>query len=810
MKKIINILLCASIITISTASLSAEELPVPTYDNALIVSIEHSITDLEEVDYIKNYFPLGLYTWLAFSHTHIDPVLDWHAGWGNADNGIQDFKDKIELYIHNAKEKDVRLHIVLCAGLSRGLSIYREAKDEDIRNCQWYNDNKLAANDQISESDPLDKYVFGTLSRYARKMQHNLRAKSRAALAFLKLKMDQEPEIFAALSGWGEAELNFNRIIHSQSLQDYFCDYSPFAVLEFRDWTCHEGLYNDVSGQYKGQGYSEGGGKYQGLSGLLAFNQDFGTSFTLWDLKYFNWSLDDDYDTNPKDQENDDPHRIPLSEYNHGSMKPASGPNFTAGGFDPPRTMEPGNKFWDLWNLFRETMVHNYVKDVARWAAAAGIPDDRWYSHQIAGDYLFGTSPDSQDKNPRYHSSASPLWTADIPPLGSPGATLYDIKFPDRFARSTKHGLEALSSLSSNWAIMEYDAETYPTGFNVSESSVEDILAQYLNTYSFGPHIINFWRWKDSSGEHQIKGMNKQQALIRFVRQVRDIACRPDLNTVFDPPQVVEFSGVHNESSGKNILSISGRIWKNQNWEWKEWGDFSRFEIYRGESPDFAADEAHLLAGIEDYEYDDNTAKNWKVYYYKIRAVNSQGTGGQLSREIQLPEGVSYLLSLKAGQGGTTKPVPGIYDYYAGYKVNVEAVAEVGFFFSEWSGDVSGGANPMSVLMDKDKSITAHFSEIEIQPPINFKGQIEVNRAWIIIEYVHRLTWEADPRNINVEQYRIYEVQDSTQVLIAELDSAIFEYMRRDAEKNRDYTYEIRAVDMYGNESLPGVITVND
>jgi len=810
MKKIINTLLCISIVTISAPSLSAEELPIPTYDNALIVSIEHSITDLAEVEYIKNNFPFGLYAWLAFSRTHVDPTLDWHAGWGNADNGIQDFKDKIELYIQNAKEKNVRLHIVLCAGLARGLSIYREAKEEDIRNCQWYNDNKLAANDQISGSNPLDKYVFGTLSRYARKMQRNLRAKAKAALAFLKLKMDQEPEVVVALSGWGEAELNFNRIIHSQSLQDYFCDYSPFAVLEFRDWICHEGLYDGVSGQYKGQGYSEGGSKYQGSSGLLAFNQDFSTAFTLWDLKYFNWSLDDDYDTNPKDQDNNDPQRIPFSEYKHGSMKPASGPHFTAGGFDPPRTMEPGNKFWDLWNLFRETMVFHYVRDVAKLADVVGIPEDRWYSHQIPGDYLFGTNPDSQDKNPRYHTSASPLWTADITPFGSPGATLYDLKYPDNFLRTTKYGLAALSSLSPNWAIMEYNPEAYPSGLNVSESSVEDILAQYLNTYSFSPHIINFWRWEDSSGEHQIKGLNKQSALRRFVSKIRDKARRTDLNIVFDPPQVVEFSGVHNESSGNNVLSMSGRIWKNENWEWKEWGDFSHFEIYRGESPDFAADEAHLLTSTEDYYYSDNTAKKWKVYYYKIRAVNSQGNGGSLSQEIQLPEGVSYILSLKAGEGGTTKPVPGIYDYYAGYKVNVEAEAEAGFFFSQWSGDVLGGANPVTVLMDKDKSITANFSEIEIQPPINFQGQIEVNRAWIIIEYVHRLTWEADPRNSNVEQYRIYELQNGTQVLIAELDSAIFEYICRDIDKKSDYTYAIVAVDTYGNESLPGVITVNN
>ena len=111
--------------------------------------------------------------------------------------------------------------------------------------------------------------------------------------------------------------------------------------------------------------------------------------------------------------------------------------------------------------------------------------------------------------------------------------------------------------------------------------------------------------------------------------------------------------------------------------------------------------------------------------------------------------------------------------------------------------------------MDKDKSITAHFSEIEIRPPINFQGQVEVNRAWIIIEYVHRLTWEANPSNVSVEKYMIYEVQGSTRMLIAELNAGVFVYMRRDVDKNRDYSYEIVAVDMYGNESIPAVITVS-
>ena len=319
----------------------ADELPLPSYLNSVVISIEHNVLDSDEVDYIKNNFNWGLYTWLSFSKTAFVPVLDWHTSWDEADEGIESFKNQIDQLIEAAKAKNVKLHIVLVGGLVRYVSTYRDAKEEDIRNCQWYNDNKLASDDQITDPNAMDKYIWGTLSRYARKMRRNLEAKAKATLAFLKQKMDDNPDVIVAISGWGEVELNFNRLNSSPSIQNYFCDYSPFAVLEFRDWILHTGMYDDISGKYAGEGWSEGGSKYQGASGLAKFNQDFGTSFTTWDLKYYNWSLNDDYDSDPTDYVNNDPHRISWADYDHGNMMPTSGSYYIPGGFDPPRVMEP-------------------------------------------------------------------------------------------------------------------------------------------------------------------------------------------------------------------------------------------------------------------------------------------------------------------------------------------------------------------------------------------------------------------------------------------------------------------------------------
>ncbi len=406
------------------------ELPKPTYANSLVISIEHRPTDGTEVDYIKANFPFGLYAWPSLSVTHVAPSLAWVSDWSDADAGISAFKTTVNSYIAAAKAKGVKFHLVVCSGLARSLGVYTAAKTEDVRNTQWFNDNNMGTPGQVVSSEAMSKYIFGTFSRYARKMRANLEAKSRATFEYLKEKMDENPETFVAVSGWGEAEMSFRRMDESTGPQAWFCDYSPFAVLEFRDWITHQGLYDDATGIYAGQGWSGGGAKYQGAAGLAQFNADFGQAFTTWDLRYFNWTLADDWDSVPADGINNDPGRIALADYVQGGMMPSSGTHYIAGGFDPPRTMTLGNAFYDLWHLFRETLVHHLAQDAAGWAVDEGIPSDRWYSHQIAADYMFGTKPDDPVLNPRYYSSASPLWVAGVAPVASVGASIYDIKFP--------------------------------------------------------------------------------------------------------------------------------------------------------------------------------------------------------------------------------------------------------------------------------------------------------------------------------------------------------------------------------------------
>jgi len=170
----------------------------------------------------------------------------------------------------------------------------------------------------------------------------------------------------------------------------------------------------------------------------------------------------------------------------------------------------------------------------------------------------------------------------------------------------------------------------------------------------------------------------------------------------------------------------------------------------------------------------------------------------------------TYSLTITAGVGGTTDPEPGTYDYCAGTKVTVEAIPDEGYGFSEWTGDVPSGKkrnNPITITVDSDKSIKANFIRI-IYPPLNFSGQKVLNRSLSQAEYINVLTWEANPNNVNIVKYRIYQVEGESQSLLVELNADTFQYWHRGVEKDRQYAYILVAVNDEGREGNPAYLTV--
>ena len=75
---------------------------------------------------------------------------------------------------------------------------------------------------------------------------------------------------------------------------------------------------------------------------------------------------------------------------------------------------------------------------------------------------------------------------------------------------------------------------------------------------------------------------------------------------------------------------------------------------------------------------------------------------------------IQHTLTTSATNGTITAdlaPINGTYDY--GTVVELTATPATGYQFDGWSGDASGTANPLSITIDADKTVTAMFSPIQ-------------------------------------------------------------------------------------------------
>jgi uncharacterized repeat protein (TIGR02543 family) len=70
----------------------------------------------------------------------------------------------------------------------------------------------------------------------------------------------------------------------------------------------------------------------------------------------------------------------------------------------------------------------------------------------------------------------------------------------------------------------------------------------------------------------------------------------------------------------------------------------------------------------------------------------------------------SHTLAIHVPESGTTSPAAGTYSYAPGTQVPLTAAPASGATFTGWSGAATGAANPTTVTMDANKTVTATFS----------------------------------------------------------------------------------------------------
>jgi hypothetical protein len=416
--------------------------------------------------------------------------------------------DQIDIAVGRA----VRANVPICLSFLTALRAYTDpaqtaSQAEDRRNMQWYKDNALATG-------------WWTHSQYARKQRKLQEAYIRELGKIVAGYMARYPEIVVAATGDGEVELTSLRWWDiSQTDPPSWADYSPFAIAEFRDWLRGVGLYAD--GQpLAGQGYSQRA-RYAtdttpadaGADGH-SLNGDFGTAFSSWELRYFDWSLSDDTVN--------DPHAIPQSQY--GQQTWNAMPDRGAGYFDAPRPSlpQPGSAWWNAWNEFRQRMIQHHNRDFAKWmttspdpVTGATIPVERWYSDQIPADTLFGSPP--PDQGVRLVTSASPWWTADVSPYGCPGISAYNVNLQDgTYARTLVNVAPLLAERSpSCWALTEWNPSDPWTADPTVYRQEMEVVERYR------PRLMIPYIW-DNTGQWRVPDTGFEVALREMVARIKN------------------------------------------------------------------------------------------------------------------------------------------------------------------------------------------------------------------------------------------------------------------------------------------------
>ncbi len=93
-----------------------------------------------------------------------------------------------------------------------------------------------------------------------------------------------------------------------------------------------------------------------------------------------------------------------------------------------------------------------------------------------------------------------------------------------------------------------------------------------------------------------------------------------------------------------------------------------------------------------------------------IQWPSTGGTNQQWKLTAAGGEVTSYALTIATSGSGTTSPAAGTYTYASGTSVAVTATPASGYTFTGWSGAATGTANPVTIAMDGDKTLTANFA----------------------------------------------------------------------------------------------------
>lgn len=122
---------------------------------------------------------------------------------------------------------------------------------------------------------------------------------------------------------------------------------------------------------------------------------------------------------------------------------------------------------------------------------------------------------------------------------------------------------------------------------------------------------------------------------------------------------------------------------------------------------------ADLAANTESFT--DETIASYGVYTYRLKAYNTTMetcyTDG-LEVDVADPNPPHYSVNVSVDGSGNVIMNPEANEYLTGTEVVLLATADAGWEFDAWAGDVSSTENPLVIIVDEEKNISAVFSRI--------------------------------------------------------------------------------------------------
>ncbi len=581
---------------------SWEDLPLPQYANTFYF--------MPGVDGLDATDPQSTYDQVASDlHSHFDTSGIYARTGVTILDGLGDDSAQSNAILAAQKADAASITIGYHSGVTchHTFGAMDDLRQSDRRFNQWESDGTVY-------NTVHDDMATLTVSRYAAPVVATRKSKGNAYGRGFAEALAQYPDVVVCTNGPIEVELR-----RSYNDDPHYADYSPFAVMEFRDWLTHQGIYDDQSGEYAGEGFpmelignydfSEDPSPDSSATVALNFNQVFGTNYTTWDLLYW------------------DPIRFTDSLPMNAEPMPQPGQTgHTAGGFDPPRdsggTLTGGNelfqKVWDGWRSdliyehrigfgFRQAAVQNYVTDNSRWILEGGVSIDRNFTHQIPVDFIGNWI--------RERGSASPFWTA-INPYSNAGYTAYfDTALRDDLFQVTR-------LLSPRWGIFEY----HPDPFHTQEPGfyLDSLEALYSSRCQI---LVPIELYQDDDGNYKLIGSHFETAVNLFFASPWPGTDHRRFDQPYFNETWIDYlpPPVRNVAFSNGTLSWNMLIWESRpDISWADWGEFDHFAVYRGDSSDFTPDSSNRIATTQ------SSSMNGLVPgHYKVLAVT---TGGLTSR----------------------------------------------------------------------------------------------------------------------------------------------------------------------------------